>query len=215
MRPAHLAAAVAALGLLDRFAFAQLILMPLCPQSPQFLRAALVRVAQVASASPATHFATGVFVLLLDLLTGPFLMFPVFFVVPVITAAWFCGRWSSMILAVLLPIGRASIAAYYELPKPLPFVLANAASRIAVLLLISYLVSRTARQTRGLAHRVKVLEGLLPICMFCKRIRDEQENWRQLESYIAQHSEASFSHGVCPECMREHYRHIHDDQGKA
>ncbi|WP_224984422.1 response regulator [Geomonas agri] len=48
--------------------------------------------------------------------------------------------------------------------------------------------------------RVKELSGLLPICMTCKKIRDDQGYWNQLESYISEHSEALFSHSYCPEC---------------
>ena len=55
------------------------------------------------------------------------------------------------------------------------------------------------------AARIKVLRGLLPICSFCKKIRDDEGYWEQLESYISEHSEALFSHGICPVCMKEHY----------
>jgi hypothetical protein len=48
--------------------------------------------------------------------------------------------------------------------------------------------------------KVKQLEGIIPICMYCKKIRDDQESWQQLEGYISEHSEAHFSHGICPEC---------------
>jgi len=47
---------------------------------------------------------------------------------------------------------------------------------------------------------VKILKGLLPICVSCKKIRDDQGYWNQLESYIDKHSEATFTHGMCPEC---------------
>lgn len=48
---------------------------------------------------------------------------------------------------------------------------------------------------------IKQLEGIIPICMYCKNIRDDKESWQQLESYISEHSEALFSHGICPECF--------------
>jgi hypothetical protein len=50
---------------------------------------------------------------------------------------------------------------------------------------------------------VKQLEGIIPICAWCNKIRDDKESWHQMESYIASHSEAKFSHGVCPECYEE------------
>jgi transcriptional regulator with GAF, ATPase, and Fis domain len=53
--------------------------------------------------------------------------------------------------------------------------------------------------------QVKTLQGLLPICAHCKKIRDDQDNWQPMEFYISQHSAAKFSHGVCPDCLREHY----------
>jgi PAS domain S-box-containing protein len=53
--------------------------------------------------------------------------------------------------------------------------------------------------------QVQLLSGLLPICASCKRIRDEREVWQPLESYIQAHSEARFSHGVCPDCLRKLY----------
>jgi len=49
---------------------------------------------------------------------------------------------------------------------------------------------------------VRVLKGLLPICAWCKKIRDDRGYWNQLEAYVTEHSDASFSHGICPECVR-------------
>jgi PAS domain S-box-containing protein len=50
--------------------------------------------------------------------------------------------------------------------------------------------------------RVKQLEGILPICMYCKKIRDDADQWQQMEEYITKHSEANFSHGICPVCYK-------------
>jgi sigma-B regulation protein RsbU (phosphoserine phosphatase) len=49
--------------------------------------------------------------------------------------------------------------------------------------------------------RVRQLQGLLPICAYCKRIRDDQNYWNQVESYIAEHLDVRFSHGICPSCL--------------
>ena len=57
---------------------------------------------------------------------------------------------------------------------------------------------------RSLAE-IKVLSGLLPICASCKRIRDDNQSWKPLEHYIHEHSQASFSHGICPDCMKKLY----------
>jgi DNA-binding response OmpR family regulator len=51
--------------------------------------------------------------------------------------------------------------------------------------------------------RVRQLEGIIPICAYCKKIRDDKNSWQQLEQYITDHSEALFSHGVCPDCAKK------------
>lgn len=59
-----------------------------------------------------------------------------------------------------------------------------------------------------LAHaiaRIKVLDGLVPICSNCKKIRDDHGFWNLLEDYISAHSDAQFSHGICPDCIEELY----------
>ncbi len=52
---------------------------------------------------------------------------------------------------------------------------------------------------------LKTLSGLLPICASCKKIRDDKGYWEQIESYITNHSEAVFSHGICPDCIKKLY----------
>jgi hypothetical protein len=53
--------------------------------------------------------------------------------------------------------------------------------------------------------QIKVLRGLLPICASCKRIRDDRGLWSQVEEYVASHSQAEFSHALCPACLDELY----------
>ncbi len=53
--------------------------------------------------------------------------------------------------------------------------------------------------------QVKTLSGMLPICASCKKIRDDQGYWKQIEAYISEHSEAEFSHGICPDCADKIY----------
>jgi len=52
---------------------------------------------------------------------------------------------------------------------------------------------------------VKTLRGFLPICSYCKKIRDDKGYWSQIESYIHEHSDAEFSHGICPECAKKYF----------
>ncbi len=60
--------------------------------------------------------------------------------------------------------------------------------------------------------RVKKLEGFLPICSYCKKIRDDQGDWQQIETYIHERSDAEFSHGICPECLKAHYPDFYTDK---
>jgi sigma-B regulation protein RsbU (phosphoserine phosphatase) len=53
--------------------------------------------------------------------------------------------------------------------------------------------------------QVKQLKGLLPICMFCKKIRNDENYWQQVEQYLVEHTEADFSHSICPECLEKNY----------
>ena len=66
-------------------------------------------------------------------------------------------------------------------------------------------LSRMNDQLRDALADVKRLQGLLPICANCKKVRDDDGYWQQIESYISEHSEVHFSHGVCPECMIKLY----------
>jgi sigma-B regulation protein RsbU (phosphoserine phosphatase) len=61
------------------------------------------------------------------------------------------------------------------------------------------LAERVAELEAALAH-VKLLQGILPICSYCKHVRDDQNYWQTVEGYISDHSEARFSHSICPDC---------------
>jgi sigma-B regulation protein RsbU (phosphoserine phosphatase) len=64
------------------------------------------------------------------------------------------------------------------------------------------LAQRVEQLEQALA-RIKHLQGLLPICSYCKKIRNDRNYWQQVEAYISEHSEAIFSHGICPECFEK------------
>jgi hypothetical protein len=72
---------------------------------------------------------------------------------------------------------------------------------------------KVIRDLNKALSEVKTLSGLLPICMHCKKIRDDKGYWTQLESYIHNHSDAQFSHGICKECAEKYYPHmdLYDD----
>jgi DNA-binding response OmpR family regulator len=61
-------------------------------------------------------------------------------------------------------------------------------------------------------EEIKRLKGIIPICSNCKKIRDDKGFWEQVETYIASHSDAEFTHGICPECTKELYGDLFNDE---
>lgn len=84
-----------------------------------------------------------------------------------------------------------------------PFDRAELQARLNVGERILRLQAELAKRVQELElalSKVNLLQGLLPICCYCKKIRDDQNYWRQVEGYIAEHSEAQFTHAICPTC---------------
>jgi PAS domain S-box-containing protein len=71
---------------------------------------------------------------------------------------------------------------------------------------------RLIGQLKEALAEVKTLSGLLPLCSSCKRIRDDKGYWQQIEAYIRDHSEAEFSHSVCPDCAKKLYPEVFDKE---
>jgi len=89
-----------------------------------------------------------------------------------------------------------------------PFDARELRARLAVGRRVVELQEALAQKVRDLQdalEHVKTLQGILPICMHCHRIRNDQESWERLEKYITEHSDAQFSHGLCPECLEKYY----------
>jgi hypothetical protein len=139
----------------------------------------------------------------LDYLTGPTIRFLILFVFPVLITSWYRHWYLGMGFAVVLSFLSLGLAWYWHplMPQsPAEFV-ADTMIRGGVLVALGY----SAARHRELRQEVRTLSGILPICSFCKRIRDSRGSWQVLESYIKNHSEAEFSHGLCPSCAQEHY----------
>jgi hypothetical protein len=66
-------------------------------------------------------------------------------------------------------------------------------------------LARKVQELQEALSHVKQLQGLLPICMFCKKIRDDSDTWHALETYIQRNSRAMFSHSLCGDCQKEHF----------
>ncbi len=73
---------------------------------------------------------------------------------------------------------------------------------------------RLIKQLQEAMKEIKTLSGLIPICASCKKIRDDSGYWKQVEQYIEEHSQAEFSHGICPECAEKLYPEYYNKKKK-
>lgn len=141
----------------------------------------------------------------LDYLSGPFITFPVMFLVPILGITLFCGRWWGFALGGILP----GIRLVYSLTQwhgqwGLFESLVNFHIYVLVFLLVVALVDHIRQQKQ----EIQTLENILPICSFCRKIRAGDGSWHTLEDYLMKHGETQFSHGLCQICMEKHYGEI-------
>jgi hypothetical protein len=151
----------------------------------------------------------------LDIATGPYIQFPILFVIPVILAAWHLGQWAGIGFAIVLVAARLVLATTVD-AGTVPYLAAVINGLIRLVVLVGLAVAAEALQhRRTLSARVQVLEGILPICSFCKKIRCDDGGWEQIETYVSRHTEAHFSHGLCEACLKRHYPDFADELGTS
>jgi DNA-binding response OmpR family regulator len=100
---------------------------------------------------------------------------------------------------------QAGASDYLRKPFEEPELLARVEVGVRFMELQRKLAERVQELERAL-KQVHRLEGLLPICSYCKRIRNEQDYWERVDNYISQHANVRFSHNICPECYEKHVR---------
>ena len=150
----------------------------------------------------------------LDYVTGVELGFFVFYFVPIALAAWRFGLaaavGTSVLSAACWLAADLSAGSAYSHPS-LPVW--NSIVRLAAFLVIGWAIARiqtgldrertiTADLAQALAE-VRALKGLLPVCAWCNRIQDEAGEWQGLDTYIASHTDATVTHGMCESCAQE------------
>ncbi len=140
-----------------------------------------------------------------DYIVGASTQFPTLYVVPVTLAAWYSGRWPATALAVAVAVFHILFLTLGPHPADLAVSITMTIVRSAVIIVMALWFARLSEHERQLHRYVVKLEGLLPICAFCKSIRNEAGDWESLENFISERSDADFSHGLCPECLRRHY----------
>ncbi|MFH1155574.1 MAG: hypothetical protein V1793_17350 [Pseudomonadota bacterium] len=160
-----------------------------------------------------TCLAAAAMVLVIDYITGRPVQFPIVYVLPIGMAAWQGKKTMAYAMALVLPLARVGFHFPWHETHLAPVAALNALIAFLALILYAFLVDRTAWQTRLLVKKVTVLEGILSICASCKRIRTEQGAYEQMEKYISEHSDATFSHGICPECAKKLYPEYYKGNG--
>jgi ABC-type multidrug transport system fused ATPase/permease subunit len=149
----------------------------------------------------------------LDYVTGD-IGFSIFYLIPIVFVSWYAGlRWglvTSALSAVLWLLDDISVSTTYSHPL-IPYW--NMVVRLGFYVLIVFLFVRLKNelerrkeliaQLQEANRNIRTLRGLLPICAWCKKIRDDQGYWKQLEHYMEEQSEATFTHGICPECYKQ------------
>lgn len=146
-----------------------------------------------------------------------------FFMAAVLVSAWHGGTWPGLLSVVL---ATASFEYFFSSHAGKVGIHLADVVRLAVFtgvaLAISSLTSSrraalvaeqhvTAELQRAL-DEIRVLRGIIPICSYCKQIRNDAGSWERLEKYIVEHSEAAFTHGICPECYKKHHPEIYKQQ---
>jgi len=149
----------------------------------------------------------GIGLIWIDHAAGPFSQFPVLYVIPVSLAAWYSGRRTGLALAVVIPLAHLLFLAEFWTPPAHWTTFAATIARATMIFVTALWVARLSEHERALTRYVQRLEGLLPICAFCKSIRNKDDQWEPLETFISTRSDAEFSHGLCPACVKAHYEH--------
>lgn len=148
----------------------------------------------------------------MDYVTGLQLEFSAFYILPVLLAAWMAGwRWA-VALALVNAIawsevdhlaGHVHLSAFYTLWEFLnhAFIYLLVAAMVGGLRLAITRQRALNLELSQALEEVGELKGLLPVCAWCHKVRDDQGYWGQLETYIEARTQASFTHGICPECQ--------------
>jgi len=150
-----------------------------------------------------------------DYFTGVEDNLTLFYLVPVILVTWGIGTGAGVLASVFAAFVWAIIDHFGRPSLHLAAAFWNISIELALFLVFAVIAARLRDDTReqerlngelqAALAEVRTLSGILPICAWCKKIRDENGNWQKLESYIKSHSEAEFTHGICPECAQQQF----------
>lgn len=155
---------------------------------------------------PLWWVGVGVAFIAIDYIAEAGTQFPTLYIVPVALAAWYSGRWPALALAIAVPVFHILFLTLTSHRTDIALAIVMTIVRGVIISVMALWFARLSEHERQLHRYVVKLEGLLPICAFCKSIRNEAGTWESLESFISERSDADFSHGLCPNCLRQHYQ---------
>jgi hypothetical protein len=149
----------------------------------------------------------------LDHVTGVEVVLDFLYLLPIFLVTWRLGRTAGLLMSSTC----ATVCVWIDqLGHPgLSFWVAvwNGIADFGIFAMFSFAVTRINRdlqeerrlnaELREALSEVKTLTGLLPICAWCKKIRDDSGHWRRIEEYISAHAEVDFTHSICPECREK------------
>jgi len=120
-------------------------------------------------------------------------------------AMWSSPKQSTHVLVIAAVCAVLTWVGFFLTPPHA--VWSAVANRLLAVTVIGFTVMLSVSRKRA-EDDLTVLRGLLPICSYCKKIRDDRGSWEQIERYITDRSQADFSHGMCPDCEEKHFPDI-------
>lgn len=150
----------------------------------------------------------------LDFAVGLKVRFGPAYAIPVLLSTWYLGRAPGVLSALVSTVLWHGMQVVILQDQSITFyrywdLLSGLLAFLGVALATSWSRDLYARETalnlelNQALEKVETLEGMLPICAWCRRVRDEEGLWEQIETYVSKHSDTTWTHGICPECLRK------------
>ncbi len=150
--------------------------------------------------------ALSVFIAWGDIVTGYEVSFGIFYTLPLIFTVWYCGRWPGFFLSLVIAFMRHWVDIITRHPYSHHWIhVWNESMRFAYMLLIWHGAAVVRSQLESERRQVKNLQGILPICTSCKRIRGKDGYWTEIDSYLRMNSLGEPSAKLCPECSMRYF----------
>jgi hypothetical protein len=150
----------------------------------------------------------------IDFLTGVDIGVAVLYLVPISFVTWFHSKRAGYIMSVV-SISTTVLSDWLggKIYRNVPVETWNSLVHFGFFVVVAFLLARlkfelderakVIGELKRALEEIKTLSGLLPMCAWCKKIRDDGGYWKQVEQYVSEHTEAEFTHGICPDCLKK------------